>query len=414
MNKKLLGGSIAVALILVVYFAFLYPWPDSKNIEGTIGGVKKYNAGQISDKDVKLAETAYTGEQLNEFAQRIDKLEGRLAPDARNFVQLEYLKHLESAIAPLKPEQRLEPMPMQSRIDMLNAIALERSLGLPFDKQIASLELRIAPFDPSYKIAPLAPEKRLDNIASRNLPKPEVERFESLPLISRILVVEMLLQAKNAELPMEKQIARLEERLAGPDMSLQKESLKPEARLDNMVQRYASFVPEYQLAKLPPEQRIAIAFATAAERNAPLKPELKIAGLELRLPALTPEGRQAPPNVTIEQRLDNTVSRIAPPDVAQRIAPFKPEARLAAAEVYMQLRAALKGPDGMMSDMESRLMPALRTQIQLARLGDIEGRIAAKPGEARIAPDIPLQQRLDNTESRIAPVNADPRITPQN
>lgn len=55
MKKAIIGG-LAVAAVAVLYFATLYPWPGASSSEGTIGGVKKYNAGQIDDKDVKVAQ----------------------------------------------------------------------------------------------------------------------------------------------------------------------------------------------------------------------------------------------------------------------------------------------------------------------------------------------------------------------
>ena len=58
MKGKIVIGGILVAVIAVVYFSFLYPWPGNSDVLGTIGGVKKYNSQQISDKDVQLNEHA--------------------------------------------------------------------------------------------------------------------------------------------------------------------------------------------------------------------------------------------------------------------------------------------------------------------------------------------------------------------
>jgi len=61
-NKKtrvLIIGSALVA-ILVLYFAVFYPWPTTNSdLSGTVGGVEKankYQAEQISDKDVAVQE----------------------------------------------------------------------------------------------------------------------------------------------------------------------------------------------------------------------------------------------------------------------------------------------------------------------------------------------------------------------
>jgi hypothetical protein len=61
MKKGMVYVLMVVGVLAIVYFAFLFPWPQSENAQGTIGGVKKYNAEQISDKDVKIE-----GEQMSE------------------------------------------------------------------------------------------------------------------------------------------------------------------------------------------------------------------------------------------------------------------------------------------------------------------------------------------------------------
>jgi hypothetical protein len=54
MKNKTIFGGIALVAVVVLYFVTIYPWPAVESTEGTIGGVKKYNAGQLSDKDVKI------------------------------------------------------------------------------------------------------------------------------------------------------------------------------------------------------------------------------------------------------------------------------------------------------------------------------------------------------------------------
>ena len=54
-KQKYVLAAIVVAIVFVGYMSFFYPWPSSSDVQGTIGGVKKYNASQMSDKDVTLA-----------------------------------------------------------------------------------------------------------------------------------------------------------------------------------------------------------------------------------------------------------------------------------------------------------------------------------------------------------------------
>jgi hypothetical protein len=54
MKNKLMITGVTVVVLGVIYIAFLYPWPAGQGTEGTIGGVKKYNAHQLAEKDVQL------------------------------------------------------------------------------------------------------------------------------------------------------------------------------------------------------------------------------------------------------------------------------------------------------------------------------------------------------------------------
>jgi hypothetical protein len=54
MKNKLMISGVTAVVIGVIYIAFLYPWPVGQGTEGTIGGVKKYNAHQLAEKDVQL------------------------------------------------------------------------------------------------------------------------------------------------------------------------------------------------------------------------------------------------------------------------------------------------------------------------------------------------------------------------
>jgi hypothetical protein len=55
-NKLLVGGIVLVALIVIAYFAFVYPPPSKEDTSGAIGVAKKYRGEQIADKDVMLQE----------------------------------------------------------------------------------------------------------------------------------------------------------------------------------------------------------------------------------------------------------------------------------------------------------------------------------------------------------------------
>ena len=61
MKKKAIVGGFAFFAIAVIYLAVLYPWPASNgDVQGTIGGVKKYNAYQMSDRDVQISQQSLT------------------------------------------------------------------------------------------------------------------------------------------------------------------------------------------------------------------------------------------------------------------------------------------------------------------------------------------------------------------
>ena len=60
-------AAIAFVVIAVAYMSFFYPWPSTSDVQGTIGGVKKYNASQMGEKDVTLASPQ------NEGARRINE-----------------------------------------------------------------------------------------------------------------------------------------------------------------------------------------------------------------------------------------------------------------------------------------------------------------------------------------------------
>ena len=53
-------GSLAVVIVVILYFTFMYPPESGDGVKGTIGGVKKAqksSAAQITDKDVILKDS---------------------------------------------------------------------------------------------------------------------------------------------------------------------------------------------------------------------------------------------------------------------------------------------------------------------------------------------------------------------
>ena len=73
MKKGMIYVVMLVAVLAIVYFAFIFPWPQSENAQGTIGGVKKYNAQQLSDKDVKLESMQMSEAELIELLKEAMK-----------------------------------------------------------------------------------------------------------------------------------------------------------------------------------------------------------------------------------------------------------------------------------------------------------------------------------------------------
>ena len=54
MKKNLFMGGVAIVIVAIVYFAFLYPWPSAPESVGTIGSVQKYKSDQINQQDIAL------------------------------------------------------------------------------------------------------------------------------------------------------------------------------------------------------------------------------------------------------------------------------------------------------------------------------------------------------------------------
>ena len=73
-------GSLA-AIAVVGYFAFFYPPESEQDVRGTIGGVKKYRASQIDEKDVQLGGQAAGNEQNHDVAAQQSDLTGNRTGD---------------------------------------------------------------------------------------------------------------------------------------------------------------------------------------------------------------------------------------------------------------------------------------------------------------------------------------------
>ncbi len=61
-NTKIIFGVVVFIAAAIIVVSFFYP-PAYESVSGTIGKVKKYNAGQISEKDVKLKNAMLNDEQ---------------------------------------------------------------------------------------------------------------------------------------------------------------------------------------------------------------------------------------------------------------------------------------------------------------------------------------------------------------
>lgn len=94
-TKGLVIGGAILAVIAVVYFSFFYPPPSGEETAGTVGGVKKYRAPQITEKDVVLE-----GQQSTE-SQPADQVS---ADDEATFERAE--RDFAEAVAVLETAQR--------------------------------------------------------------------------------------------------------------------------------------------------------------------------------------------------------------------------------------------------------------------------------------------------------------------
>ena len=66
-NRLIIAGAL-VAIVVVVYFSFIYEAPNGNDISGTVGAVKRYRSEQIADKDVVLSGQNVEASQENKEA----------------------------------------------------------------------------------------------------------------------------------------------------------------------------------------------------------------------------------------------------------------------------------------------------------------------------------------------------------
>jgi hypothetical protein len=71
-----IGGAL-VAIAVVVYFSFFYPPESEKNLQGTIGGVKKYHSSQIESKDVQVGNESATQTSTDAQGNVPETVEGK-------------------------------------------------------------------------------------------------------------------------------------------------------------------------------------------------------------------------------------------------------------------------------------------------------------------------------------------------
>src|SRR5260221_12218167 len=157
---------VAGDALALFYFAFIYPWPASVEVHGTIGGVKKYNAGQLTDKDVQLS-GSQGSTRMSTMEKRIKSLEGRLAPDAQRAVLEARVNYIETRLA-VPTDARTAPPTLEAKIAQVEAEALAKSASLPAEQRVADLEAmlftqtdqRTAPLPTDARTAPAPTDAR--------------------------------------------------------------------------------------------------------------------------------------------------------------------------------------------------------------------------------------------------------------
>ncbi|OLD58019.1 MAG: hypothetical protein AUI33_18225 [Ignavibacteria bacterium 13_1_40CM_2_61_4] len=237
-KKRMVISACALGAIAILYFAFVYPWPVNEGVQGTIGGVQKYNAGQLSDKDVKLGGSENSTDPIATLEQKVSAMEGRLAPNLRTQVIEARLQYIEARLA-VPPEARSASVGIEARLKEIEARCMEKSASIPVEARLAILEARLAA-PPEARTAQTA-EQRLNNIESR-LAIPAESRLASTSIEARLMQAEARCMERSAGLPVESRLNYIEARLApSPEARL----VILEARLNNIESRL----------NIPPEAR---------------------------------------------------------------------------------------------------------------------------------------------------------------
>ncbi len=355
-HKAVQFGLLAGVALALVYFAFLYPWPVTQEVQGTIGGVKKYNAGQLTDKDVRLGGPQGPKAHMRSMEKRIKSLEGRLTPDGQTAVLQSRIDNVDSRLA-IDPSSYGTPGDLNARIQQAEAEALSKSATLPTEERIADLEAML-----------------FTQTDARTEPLPAYQRTEAVQPDQRTASVQP--DQRTAQVQPDQRTA----------------SVQPDQRTAQVQpdQRTAQVQPDQRTEPVPAEQRTA---QTIEERTAQSIEERTAQSIEERTAQ------------TIEERIDNIESRLnIPPDsrTNQTI-----EQRLSAAEAEAFQRAASMPIEERIDNLEARIAPDVeaRTAILEMRLNNVEMRLNIPP-DARTGD---IDSRIDNVESRLSNVPEEQR-----
>lgn len=133
MKKGTIYIVMLVGVLAILYFAFIFPWPQNENVQGTIGGVKKYNQQQLSEKDVKLEAQQYSEAEIAEIEKRVDGMEGRLAVEGQKALLSARGNFLVERLAPLQAETKQAPLSMEAQMMRVEAKLMERTVVSQFE-----------------------------------------------------------------------------------------------------------------------------------------------------------------------------------------------------------------------------------------------------------------------------------------
>ncbi|MFI5253138.1 MAG: hypothetical protein ACHQQQ_12000 [Bacteroidota bacterium] len=325
-NKAIIGGVAFVALVVVVYFAMIYPWPGNSGTEGTIGGVKKYNANQLSEKDVAtsngapaagntlsgpdqqirfleahyLARMAYVPlndrmiklyerfapaevdkrmatENQQQLADRFSKLEAKMAPQ---LVEGRMQWTLEQRMSALEyiVQARMAPQNIDARLQFM-----ERSLGVPIDaRQATNIEARM---NTVFERMAISSDMRQAYTAllEANQAK-NVEAKQAQNLDARFAAVEAVFYARMQALPVEDRMNIIMESRLAPNLVDAKNAPTLMDRISNVENRLApnqldarmAWTLQERMATLEAQSVARMAFQPVEERLASMERSLGI------------------------------------------------------------------------------------------------------------------------------------------